>query len=213
MDDDQLTRSTAGAILLALAALPPGHGRTVAQLAADVPATVDYTRVVLRAARARGLARSHWMPRPGAGVRTAAVWAATDAGRRVAAQIPPDTKPAAARRPNVSVKQRAELADRLADQYRAGATVKQLAGRHGYAYGTVRRALLEAGLLRGRGSAPAADPPDLVATLVAEYDAGANLRILADRYAQPYSRVRRIIHDAGCTIRQGGHQHQHGRGR
>jgi hypothetical protein len=150
MDDYQLSRNAAGAILRALAALPPGHARTAAQLAAAASANVDYTRVVLKAARARGLARSHWMPRPGAGARTAAGWVATPDGQRFAAQIPPDT-PSPRRRPNLTGAERAALVDQVAPEYHAGATVRQLAGRHGYAYSTVYRALREAGLLRARG--------------------------------------------------------------
>lgn len=64
-------------------------------------------------------------------------------------------------RAHISPDVRAQLQKILAQEYRAGATVRMIASRHGMSYGRANRILSEAGVdKRARGRQRAEDLPD-----------------------------------------------------
>jgi hypothetical protein len=63
------------------------------------------------------------------------------------------------RRPRLTGPERTQLAEKLRDDYEAGSTIRSLAQRNGYSYGTVHTLLLEAHTkLRKRGGRPRPAP-------------------------------------------------------
>ena len=96
-------------------------------------------------------------------------------------------------------------ADRLRDRYLAGASLPSLACEAGVSVGTVRRALVEAGVtIRGRGASRPPRPLDdaTIADLAAAYRAGASRYQLMTRVGDSnYKRVDAALAAAGVEIR------------
>lgn len=91
----------------------------------------------------------------------------------------------------------------LAAAYEAGATVEELAEAHGCSVTTVREVLASAGVtLRPRGPrSPLAGREEAV---VAGYEAGATVRDLVERYGANQRTIRKVLADAGVTMRPPG---------
>ena len=91
----------------------------------------------------------------------------------------------------------------LADAYAAGATVEELAERHGCSVTTIREVLQRHGVtLRARGPRnPLAGQQDEVAR---NYVAGATVRELVERYGANQRTIRKALADAGVEMRPPG---------
>jgi transposase-like protein len=91
----------------------------------------------------------------------------------------------------------------LVAAYRGGATVEELAERHGCSVTTVRTVLEGEGVaLRARG--PRSPLEGREAELAAAYDSGATVRDLADRFGANQRTIRKALADRGVTMRPPG---------
>jgi predicted transcriptional regulator len=91
----------------------------------------------------------------------------------------------------------------LVDAYEAGATVEELAELHGCSVITVRMVLDGEGVtLRARG--PRSPLEGREAELAADYEAGATVRDLAERYGANQRTIRKVLAEWGVTMRPPG---------
>jgi Mor family transcriptional regulator len=91
----------------------------------------------------------------------------------------------------------------LVDAYEAGATVEDLAERHGCSVTTIRSVLGDAGVaLRARG--PRSPLEGREADLAAEYEGGATVRDLAARYGANQRTIRKVLAERGVAMRPPG---------
>jgi Mor family transcriptional regulator len=98
----------------------------------------------------------------------------------------------------------------LVEAYEAGATVEELAERHGCSVTTVRAVLEEQGVtLRPRG--PRSPLEGREASLAADYEAGATIRELASRYGANQRTIRKVLSECGVTMRPPGRKPTGGR--
>nr|MDT0660819.1 helix-turn-helix domain-containing protein [Micromonospora sp. DSM 115978] len=189
-----------GLLILALADRPgPATVRELAgMLGHDNPSA---THNLVRAAQAAGLVTGERLT----GRRHHPVgWTLTEDGRRYATNLPLPERP---RRTDAA--ERAELAPRLVARYLAGRSIWTVAADHGLAYGTVRRALIEAGcqLRRRGGSQPrftAAEYIAVAASVVAAYQAGTTIDATAKEHGIGYGTARQMLVDSGCPLRSRG---------
>lgn len=112
---------------------------------------------------------------------------------------------AAAHRPDISTVQ-------LIAEYRAGKTTREIGARHGISHATVAYRLRRLGVLRKRGpvlklhTAPrkhrrSPPPQALIDQIVSDYQAGATLRALGDRYHYSHTSIKDILEAAGVPRR------------
>ncbi|MCU1487492.1 MAG: hypothetical protein JWN67_4238 [Actinomycetia bacterium] len=91
----------------------------------------------------------------------------------------------------------------LVDAYVAGATVEELAERHDCSVTTIRSVLGEAGAsLRARG--PRSPLEGRAAELSTDYEAGATVRDLAERYGANQRTIRKVLAERGVAMRRPG---------
>jgi len=125
--------------------------------------------------------------------------------RLIAAGVRP--RPACPRRGRWRVRVDVEA---MAADYRAGATIAEVAERHGLSYATAHRRLHAAGVAIRPGGAQPGRPGGRgparvdVAAAAADYRAGASIAAIADRQGVSYWAVRRRLRAAGVALRPPG---------
>lgn len=104
--------------------------------------------------------------------------------------------------PCPSGRERRDLADRFAAEYRAGAIIQEIAERSGWSYGFVHTLLTEdAGIVLRRGPR-GKESRDLADRFAAEYRAGATLQEIAKKSGRSYTFVRNLLRkDRGMVLR------------
>lgn len=91
----------------------------------------------------------------------------------------------------------------LVAAYEAGATVEELAERHGCSVTTVRAVLAGEGVeLRARG--PRSPLEGREAEVAAAYEAGGTVRELAERFGANQRTIRKVLASAGVVMRRPG---------
>ena len=91
----------------------------------------------------------------------------------------------------------------LVAAYESGATVEELAEQHGCSVTTVRAVLAGEGVeLRARG--PRSPLEGREAEVTAAYQGGATVRDLAGRFGANQRTIRKVLTDAGVTMRPPG---------
>lgn len=91
----------------------------------------------------------------------------------------------------------------LAAAYRSGATVEELAARHGCSVTTVRDVLEAQGVER-RARGPRSPLDGREAEVAAAYEAGGTVRELVDRFGANQRTVRKVLAEQGVTMRPPG---------
>ncbi|UUV34557.1 transcriptional regulator [Amycolatopsis roodepoortensis] len=87
---------------------------------------------------------------------------------------------------------------KLAQDYRAGATIRELADSHGLTFYSARETLLAEGvLLRRNGPTPPSAPPEMVNS----YSNGSSIHDVAKEYSVSYDAARRMLIAAGVKLR------------
>lgn len=108
------------------------------------------------------------------------------------------------------VSQRRKIPDANAKLYRqeyeAGATLQQIVDKHGHDRSTISRAIVRVGgEMRPQSHAQkTALPRELWPTIRKEYEAGADLRELGEKYKVHFYTIRYTVLRAGGTMRKGG---------
>ena len=91
----------------------------------------------------------------------------------------------------------------LVGAYEAGATVEELAERHGCSVTTVRAVLAGEGVeLRSRG--PRSPLEGREAEVAAAYEAGGTVRELAERFGANQRTIRKVLATSGVAMRRPG---------
>jgi Mor family transcriptional regulator len=91
----------------------------------------------------------------------------------------------------------------LVAAYEGGATVEELAARHDCSVTTVRDVLAAEGVaMRARG--PRSPLAGREADVARDYEGGATVRALAERYEANQRTIRKVLADQGVTMRPPG---------
>ena len=93
--------------------------------------------------------------------------------------------------------------DEVVAAYEAGATVTELAARHGCSTTTVRDVLAARGVER-RARGPRSPLDGREDEVAAAYEAGATVRDLVDRFGANQRTVRKVLAEAGVVMRRPG---------
>jgi transposase-like protein len=91
----------------------------------------------------------------------------------------------------------------VAAAYAAGATVEELAERHGCSTTSIRSLLQDQGV-EARARGPRSPLEGRGAELAADYEGGATVRDLAESYGANQRTIRKVLSEQGVTMRARG---------